>query len=79
MYKSQVSGERLQDHWSCGFKLILHPFQDYFSSFETGQLVGGRKWDNPRENTAVTPASRTCLVSQLPSAGLEPTPNTALR
>ena len=72
MYLSQVSGERLQDHWSSGFKLILHPFQDYFSSYETGKSVGGRKWDNPRENTPVTHASRTCLVHNYPVRDLNP-------
>ena len=25
-YISQVSGERLQDHWSSGVVLVLHPF-----------------------------------------------------
>ena len=27
----------------------LHPFQDYFSSYETGQSVGGRKQENPEK------------------------------
>ena len=30
---------------------ILRPFQDYFSSYETGQSVGGRKRENPEKNT----------------------------
>ena len=25
------------------FNAVLHPFQDYFSSYETGQSVGGAK------------------------------------
>ena len=25
------------------FSSVLHPFQDYFSSYETGQSVGGAK------------------------------------
>ena len=44
----------------------LHPFQDYFSSYETGQSVG-----EPREKPHGTPASRTSLVSHVASAGLE--------
>ena len=39
---------------------VLHPIQDYFSSYETDQSVGGRKWEN-----AGTLASRTCLVSHV--------------
>ena len=31
--------------------LVLRPFQDYFSSYETGQSVGGRKRENPEKNT----------------------------
>ena len=58
------------------FFLVLHPFQDYFSSYETGQSVGGEKMGEPREKPPGTPASRTCLVSHVTSAGLEPTPET---
>ena len=49
--------------------LVLHHFQDYFSSYETGQSVDGRKRYN----------SRAWLDSQLAGAGLEPTPDTMLR
>ena len=55
---------------------VLRPFQDYFSSYETGQSVGGAKTGEPREKT---PASRTWLVSHVARAGLEPTPVTAVR
>ena len=58
---------------------ILHPFQDYFSSYETGQSVGGAKTGEPQEKPPDTPASRTWLVSHLARAGLEPTPVTAVR
>ena len=58
---------------------VLHPFQDYFSSYETGQSVGGQKPENPREKPPGTPASRTWLVSHVASAGLEPAPDTAVR
>ena len=34
------------------FNLVLRPFQDYFSSYETGQSVGGRKREIPeKKNT----------------------------
>ena len=50
-----------------------------FSSYETGQSVGGAKTGEPREKTPDTPASRTRLVSHVARAGLEPTPVTAVR
>ena len=33
------------------FNSVLRPFQDYFSSYETGQSVGGRKREIPEKNT----------------------------
>ena len=38
---------------------VLRPFQDYFSSYETGQSVGGAKTGESREKPPGTPASRT--------------------
>ena len=61
------------------FYSVLRPFQDYFSSFETGQSVGGAKTGVPREKPPGTPAKRTWLVSHVASAGLVPTPDTAVR
>ena len=61
------------------FNSVLRPFQDYFSSYETGQSVGGAKTGEPREKPPDTPASRTWLVSHVARAGLEPTPVTVLR
>ena len=61
------------------FNSVLRPFQDYFSSYETGQSVGGAKTGDPREKPHDTPASRTWLVSIVARAGLEPTPDTAVR
>ena len=61
------------------FNSVLRPFQDYFSSYETGQSVGGAKTGEPREKPPDTPASRTWLVSHVARAGLEPTPDTAVR
>ena len=58
---------------------VLRPFQDYFSLYETGQSVGGTKTGEPREKPPGTPASRTWLVSHVARAGLEPTPDTAVR
>ena len=55
------------------------PFQDYFSSYETGQSVGGAKTGEPREKTPDTRASRTWLDSHIARAGLEPTPDTAVK
>ena len=61
------------------FNSVLRPFQDYFSSYETGQSVGGAKTGEPREKPPGTPASGTWLVSHVARAGLEPTPDTAVR
>ena len=59
------------------FNSVLRPFQDHFSSYETGQSVGGRKREIPeKKKTPGTPASRSWLVSHVASAGLEPTPDT---
>ena len=49
--------------------LTLRPFQDYFSSYETGQSVGGASTGKPRGKPPGTPASRTWLVSYVASAG----------
>ena len=43
---------------SCCYS-VLHPFQDYFSSYETGQSAGGAKTGEPREKIPGTPTSRT--------------------
>ena len=48
------------------------------SLIETGQSIGGRNGSTPGKPPD-TPASRTCLVSHVASAGLEPTPDTAVR
>ena len=57
---------------------VLRPFQDYFSSYETGQSVCGVITGEPREKPPGTPASRAWLVSHVARAGLEPTPDTAV-
>ena len=51
------------------FSFSLCPFQDYFSSYETGQSVGGAKTGGPGEKPPDTPASRTaCLTCGLSGA-----------
>ena len=54
------------------FNSVLRPFQDYFSSYETGQSIGGVKTGEPREKPLDTPASRTWFVSHVARAGLSP-------
>ena len=61
------------------FYSVLHTFQDYFNSYDTGQSVGGAKTRDSQEKTPGTPASGTWLVSHVASAGLQPTPDTAVR
>ena len=39
------------------FDSVLRPFQDYFSSYEIGQSVGGAKTGEPLEKPPGTPAS----------------------
>ena len=53
------------------------PFK-IISLIETSQSIGGRNWSTPGKPPD-TPASRTRLVSHVASAGLEPTPVTAVR
>ena len=61
------------------FYSVLHPFQDYFSSYEKDQSVGVGKTGEPREKTPGTHASRIWHVIHVPLVGLEPTPDTAVR
>ena len=61
------------------YNSVLCSFQDYFSSYEMRQSVGWAKMGEPREKIPGTLASRTKLVSHVASAGLEPTPDTAVR
>ena len=60
------------------FFIQLHvPFK-IISLIETSQSIGGRNGRTPGKPPD-TPASRTWLVSHVASAGLEPTPDTAVR
>ena len=60
------------------FYLNVLPFQDYFTHIETGQSVGGAKKDSTPGKPPGASASRTWLVPHVTSAGLKPTPSTAV-
>ena len=48
---------------------ILRPFQDYFSSYETGQSVGGAKRENPAKNHLAQPQAELGLSHMWPERG----------
>ena len=48
---------------------VLRPFQDFFSSYETGQSVGGRK-QNQEKTTRHTRKENLACLSQVASAGV---------
>ena len=48
------------------FDLVQSPCQDYFNSYEMGQLVVG---EEPREKPPGTPTSRICLSHMCPVWG----------
>ena len=47
--------------------------------FKDGPVSRWGENGTPREKTPDTPASRTSLVSHVTNAGLQPTPDTAVR
>ena len=49
---------------------VLRPFQDYFSSYETGQSVGGAKTGEPREKPH--PQAELGLSHMWPERGSNP-------
>ena len=51
---------------------VLRPFQDYFSSYETGQSVGGRKRENPEKNHLAHPQAELGLSHMWPERGSNP-------
>ena len=61
------------------FPTVLHPFQDYFSSYETGQSIGGRKRENPEKNNLAHPQAELGLSHMWPVQALKPTPDTAVK
>ena len=58
---------------------VLCPFQDYFSSYETGQSVGGVKQEYPMQNHLAHMQAEFNLSQKMPCVGLKPTPDTAER
>ena len=53
------------------FNSVLRPFQDYFSSYETGQSVGGQKRENPEKNHLAHPQAELGLSHMWPVRGSE--------
>ena len=45
---------------------VLRPFQDYFSSYETGQSVDGRKREDPEKNHLAHPQAKLGLSHMWP-------------
>ena len=54
------------------FNSVLRPFQDYFSSYETGQSVGGRKREDPEKNHLAHPQAELGLSHMWPDRGSNP-------
>ena len=56
------------------FNSVLRPFQDYFSSYETGQSVGGRKREIPekKKKHLAHPQAEVGLSHMLPARGSNP-------
>ena len=52
--------------------LVLRPFQDYFSSNETGKSVGGRKRENPEGNHLAHPQAELGLSHMWSERGWNP-------
>ena len=67
--------KEMQSHNDSFFLIQFNvPFKN-ISIIETSQSIDGRNGSTPRKPPD-TPASRTCLVSHVASAGLEPTLDT---
>ena len=54
------------------FNSVLPPFQDYFSSYETGQSVSGRKRENPEKKHLAHPQAELGLSHMCPVRGSHP-------
>ena len=54
------------------FNSVLRPFQDYFSSYETGQSVGGRKREIPEKKQLAHPQAEVGLSHMLPARDSNP-------
>ena len=51
------------------FNSVLRPFGDYFSSYESGQSVGGRKREIPEKKHLAHPQAEVGLSHMLPARG----------
>ena len=56
----------------CFFNSVLGPFQDYFSSYETGQSVGGQKRENTEKKHLAHPQAELGLSHMWPVRGSNP-------
>ena len=54
------------------FNSVLRPFQEYFSSYETDQSVGGRKREDPEKNHLAHPQAELGLSHMWPERGSNP-------
>ena len=54
------------------FNSVLRPFQDYFSSYKSGQSVGGRKREIPEKKHLTHPQAEVGLSHMLPARGSNP-------
>ena len=54
------------------FYAVLCPFQDYFSSYETGQSEGGRKRKDPEKTHLAHPQAELGLSHMWPEWGSNP-------
>ena len=54
------------------FNSVLRLFQDYFSSCETGQSIGGRKREDPKKNHLAHPQEELGLSHMWPERGSNP-------
>ena len=54
------------------FNSVLRPFQDYFSSYETGQSVGGAKMEEFQEKHLTHPQAELGLSHMWPERDSNP-------
>ena len=66
------SNPRITTNGEYFFNSVLRPFQDYVSSYETGQSVGGRKREIPEKKHLTHPQAEVGLSHMLPAQGSNP-------
>ena len=69
----------IQESFFFFFFSVFRPFQDYCSSYEMGQSVGGAKMGAREKNHLTHPQAELGLSHMWPELGIEPTPDTAVR